>query len=577
MGEQAKDMAVEQAKDMSGVKEYVLVDGGQLGSSHSLSMQGVREMLTALNLSQYSDAFEEQGYDDIGSMRAMTSDQLVGVMNRVKMIKPGHQERLIKWHEAGATDETAGADVSNMWQQSLAYSWGGFFGWSPESQGFDWGAAASGDGQWQLPGDDGWATQREEGHPWRDPWTPLHVGNLLKKLASFKMVDESRSGKLGQKNLGVWDLLHRVSHDGSEDLEAQELDMFTSFVGADVPYKTRKLVDWGNTVGKHELVQKLLAMGSASQKMQLAIKFDGQVKYLINNRFGSLVLQQLLREASKMVESLDSVTLGDTIISQCIHRGILEPPDRDMTDMLGAVVTAMKSDLCEPQAIEDSSLCPHGNHVMRKWVQLLQSLPGEQDCLRQITQTVGENAVVIGTTQTGCRVIQQLLDTPDRYPINFLLFQDVTFAKLVTSEFGNFVMVHILDSKYERHIDDKLVVLQKVVDNFVQQSLGNFDNLRMPQRPQHECFYLTHQFARHVVKKCLVAPVNMCRGWSELRNQVVRLVLDNHGSLKYQFHCLDGCDSHMVEMLHAIKFGHLPRSRASSGRSGRRSVGTGHR
>ena len=145
----------------------------------------------------------------------------------------------------------------------------------------------------------------------------------------------------------------------------------------------------------------------------------------------------------------------------------------------------------------------------------------------------------------------------------------------MTSQFGNYVLGHILDSEYDRHADDKLSVFQKIVDNFGLQSLGHFDNPQVPRRPEHECFYVPHQHAHHVVKKCLLARANVCRGWSEMRNQLVNLVLDGSGSPKHQFKCFRDRDFHMVQMLDALRFGQMSRSRAASERSGRPSAGTG--
>ena len=97
----------EQAEDMSRSKEeYVFVDGGQLEGSQGAAMRGVRDLLHGLKLNQYLAMFEKQGYDDVDSMREMTGLQLQEMMNCVQMVKPGHQERLKTWHEAGAADET---------------------------------------------------------------------------------------------------------------------------------------------------------------------------------------------------------------------------------------------------------------------------------------------------------------------------------------------------------------------------------------------------------------------------------------------------------------------------------------
>jgi len=118
------DNASEQAENMSGAKEeeyVVFVDGGQLEGSQGAAMQRMRELLQGLSLIQYAASFEKQGYDDVDSMREMTGVQLEEMMNCVQMVKPGHQERLKKWHETGAADSTPMHNVDS--QLDAAADW----------------------------------------------------------------------------------------------------------------------------------------------------------------------------------------------------------------------------------------------------------------------------------------------------------------------------------------------------------------------------------------------------------------------------------------------------------------------
>jgi len=101
--------ASEQTEIMSGAKEeeyVVLVDGDQLEDSQGAAMQRMRKLLQRLSLIQYASNFEKQGYDDVDSMREMTGVQLEEMMNCVQIVKPGHQERLKKWHETETADST---------------------------------------------------------------------------------------------------------------------------------------------------------------------------------------------------------------------------------------------------------------------------------------------------------------------------------------------------------------------------------------------------------------------------------------------------------------------------------------
>ena len=457
--------------------------------------------------------------------------------------------------------EAMPAAVSPMWPSGWVSSWEGWHAWPPESLGVDgWGAAAasevpgSGQGEGQPPDDCGWALPpgmlSEEcgthgfvtGRKPRDTWSERSVASMLVKMADFKLVDHSHSGKLGSKGLGLFTVKKRHSDVPCE----QELAMFNSFCSSALLYESPKVVRWASIAGKHESVQKLLVLGNALQKKQLASKFDGQVGLLIKHPYGSLVLQQLLYEVTQVVESASARTVGHL--------------EGDMEGMVEAVMGAMQTELLDPGAFMASCVCMHGNHVIAILVDVLHKIPGQARFLELLVREVlaADNAVTMGKTRFGCRVLQRLVDTPDRHLVEFLLSSDI-FAQLATHEFGNYVVQAILDSTHDNHTDAKLAALQSIVDNFGMQGVGDFVN--PPRRGSvHSCFYLMDPYAHHVVRKCLEMPSHTCGGWACLRHQLVELVLDaDTGMPKYQFVC-----ERMSDMLAVLKHGTAAPSRASS-------------
>ena len=313
----------------------------------------------------------------------------------------------------------------------------------------------------------------------------------------------------------------------------------------------------------------MFALGSAEEKKHLASKFDGYVKDLLRNEFGCLVLQQLLLEAIKMVQSQPALTTGPSIVSECVNSAILDSSDTAMADTVKVIVAVMKKDLHHPQAIENSSVDEHGNFVVQKWIQLLQQLPEMEELLRHTAEVAGLHIATIGTTQTGCRVIQRLLETPDCYLIGILVSPNV-FTQLVVDDWGNYIIGHLLDSQCPSHAEYKLVVLQNIADNFNQHTADYNDTSQGHGRHSHDCFYLANTFSRHVVKKCLLMPAQTCDGWTKQRNKLVNMVLERNGSPKPPFHCLATPDAHMKDMLHALSYGKSLLPRDSWKKPGRR-------
>jgi len=489
----------------------------------------------------------------------------------------------------GLTAEATAAAELSMWQPANASTWEQGVPWLPEiSSDVSWVVAASSQvpGSWggweQLPGNyspavppaafvqELDATQSFRAHPKRqwESWREADIQNLLSELADWTLLDESHNKKLSQKGRGVWQL--RDHHSGEtwemQELERRKLSMFSSFTGQDMLYEVPKTVKWAQTRGKHECLQKMLAIGSPEEKKHMASKLDGHIKELLTNQWGCLVLQQLLLEADKMVKRQPALTSGPSVVSHCVNSAILDSSDQAMADSVKVIVDVMKKALHLPQAIVDSSLDEHGNFVVQKWVHLLQQLPEMEELLSHTAEVAGDHIATMGANQTGCRVIQRLLETPSCYLVGILVCPDV-FAQLVVDDFGNYIMGHLLDSQCPSHAEYKLAVLRNITDNFHQHAVDHNDTSQGHGTHSHDSFYLANTYACHVVKKCLLLPADTCNGWTEQRNKLLNIVLGGDGSPKPPFRCFIGThDARMTEMFHVLLTGKLQQ------RSGRRSA-----
>ena len=410
--------------------------------------------------------------------------------------------------------------------------------WPPTAwecqESIDWAACQWGAGSWyQCNWSQGSLSYKPSNQcrtRQHDKWSQLHVQELLNQLAQFERVDESWSGKLGQSGRGMWRLVHR----NCNDITAIEADMFSSFLTADIPYKKRKVHLWAIFAGKHELLQKMLALGNTEQKKRLVSQFDGLVKYLLKNEFGCLLLQQLMFEA--------------------LH---------EMGQLAKIVVDVMKNDMHDPETIQDSSMDPHGNHVMQKLIGLLQKLPEENQFLQRITQDVSNDVVAMGTNQHGCRVIIKLLDKPmqdltDECQHHFLQKVVEKTTTLVTSEYGNHVMNAIVNSKRPDYHEAQVAIFQHVVDNCSAQCSSSSGGGGF--------FYPAHRFARHVMVNCLIKDTPS-RVWIRLRNQLQQILMDREGNPKFPL-------QFTTDVLDALKYG--SKSNLKS-RANKRSKSSAHR
>ena len=374
---------------------------------------------------------------------------------------------------------------------------------------------------WHLP----WSPVRQVSRKrqQQDSWHSQKVAGLLQSLGEFQSFDPSTSGKLGQKGRGLWRLVQRSSM--ADNLCQEETEMFYSFCGNHVAYEVPKLVRYAGLAGDHELVQKMLALGSLEHKHWLASVLNGHIQYLIKHEFGCLVLQQLLSEAIAVARDYGA------------DNGFVM-----------ATVQALKNDLLAPQTFVESSTGEHGNHVVQKWIELLQYLPSEEDRLQQVIQHVGAKAVTIGTTQMGCRVIQRLLEVSNSDELNSQLLNYETLEQLFISQFGNYIVQTMLDSSTHR----KLTVFRRILDNFLDHANGHFDD-KDTYCLENDCFWARHQYARYVVQKCVGMPTDSCPGWSEMQASLIQTVMDTNGKPKPPFRRAPRVDYFYKQTLEAME------------------------
>ena len=80
-------------------EDFVFVEDSRAENGGTDSIEVVQDLLKYLRLDGYATTFEEQGYDNMDSIKGMTHDELVEMMRSVGMMeRPGHCHRLNKWH-----------------------------------------------------------------------------------------------------------------------------------------------------------------------------------------------------------------------------------------------------------------------------------------------------------------------------------------------------------------------------------------------------------------------------------------------------------------------------------------------
>jgi len=346
---------------------------------------------------------------------------------------------------------------------------------------------------------------------------------LLAQLAQFEKDDVSRSGKLGGKGLGVWRVHQRLDINSTqvEDLRDQEAELFRRLLSREEQYKLPKLVIYASCPFSHEVAQKVFELGTVTQKTGLARNVEYNVKLLSQSQFGCLFLQQMLCSACTLLEDSKA------------NKYPLTPDD---VIFIQTVVSAFRKHLLTPQGLLESSTHQHGNHVVQRWVRLLQLLPdlGSQEThlLPQLQEEVGKNAVVIGQSQFGNRVLIRLCE--GRTTVSFMqkLTEWSTLEQLIPNEMGNYVVKSMLDHGSP---EMTLLVLNHIHDNFT--------------RGQY--LYAMHNFARHVVQKCFEVQVEWLPELQQSRASMLNLVLLPDGQVRpsYAYLCLDPCAQHVLEAM----------------------------
>jgi hypothetical protein len=419
-----------------------------------------------------------------------------------------------------------GACTRNMWSPPMQTHALLTTGWdtsyaSPGTDTHDWYVPES-PFSWPIPPDYDWAwvssppsaqnwhqspaSQRRK-HESRG--SDERISKILAALADFELIDDTKSGKLGQKNRGMW-RVHKW-HDDAQvaDHIALESELFSFFLDRDTKYELPKVVFFANAPGKHELVQKVVALASVDRKAALASKFSGHIKFLMREPFGCLVLQQLVREAIEMKQ---------------MHQGDhVDLESQNEHDFVSIVLNLLKEAILLGRQVVACSISPHGNHVVQKWIELLR-LQSDPNILHDLLAEVGRNAVTIGNDQTGCRVLQRLLEIPSSSQLVDTLLEKDTFAKLVKGHYGNWVIQHILGEG--RCYTEKLKVLHLISENF--------------HTSPHQNLYAVDDYARHVVQRCFSEQLADCPAWKDLQARTLHIVLFADGTPRSGFKCLDG-------------------------------------
>ena len=74
-------------------------------------MEEVKRVLAAINLAQYADAFDKEGYDDLRHLASFDGATLAKVAREIGM-KPGHALRFVDQFKAGAERLLSGWSLS---------------------------------------------------------------------------------------------------------------------------------------------------------------------------------------------------------------------------------------------------------------------------------------------------------------------------------------------------------------------------------------------------------------------------------------------------------------------------------
>lgn len=169
---------------------------------------------------------------------------------------------------------------------------------------------------------------------------------------------------------------------------------------------------------------------------------------------------------------------------------------------------------------------------------------------RSLVESPGINMTGIALSQTGCRVYQRILETPqcalqaeelERF-VQKLLKHD-SFEALITDKNANYIIQHILLQPC-RPLKEKQQVLNLVGEKI--------------------CFYATHVFARHVVQRCFDGEVvkhivDTCDkgAWCRSQRGILELAMQSNGKVKAGYRALQDPNAQHVltAMRHTIQGG----------------------
>jgi len=279
-----------------------------------------------------------------------------------------------------------------------------------------------------------------------------------------------------------------------------------------------KIVAFAITDGKHKLVQKMLALGSAERKTSCACEMQGHVQSLITDSFGGEVLQQLLHEAIQIVDRNGGAATHPTALQlneRAFVQKVLEIFRECLLGLDGPTLVSIITDR-------------HGNHVIQEWIKLLKLSPQESLTVDQLCRAISSSVVDLSRDEQCCRVVQRLVEIPNCPVLVDTLLEDSALAKLATSQFGNYVIQHILAQAWVRS-QDKLKVLRCIQDNF--------EAFAARQEP----LYAMDKYACHLVQTCLsTAQYDKFPIWQQVQKSILELVLDRNKELTQPFRCLAG-------------------------------------
>lgn len=192
-----------------------------------------------------------------------------------------------------------------------------------------------------------------------------------------------------------------------------------------------------------EVVQKMLAIATPTQKTQIIEVLTSDAKRLLHDDSGCFVVSQLLQEAS-----CGEIDVGFAAV-----------------EFMATAHEAEQSEVYRDNLLK-SLMHTHANHSMKMWVPLLVSLATLQSSVKAIhhlqhmLSVVEENLIVLVTDAQGVRtvigLIEQFRKIDDIHPdlVNRILHKLVgepeMLDSLITHQFANFAITSAVDFEPDR-------------------------------------------------------------------------------------------------------------------------------